>query len=506
MSPPFEPTNLTYSIGLPTLISGFYYTVPSDQYFNFTVHSNNQFRSNLGASVVRLNDRVLIGAAANNDAASPNVEKDWLTDLIPWPVYNSTASIVSKYGTIALAVGSRTSDLDPIEANTRETTIGVAAFAISDNLGSGANNFFASYGFYSEAITYPNTISNSFGAEFEAINRTTVPAETPTPYKELFTASVQALRLGSGGGQPNLGPISTALSALAIVPNGNTFNVGIVFEKGALTGADGNTGFGTAIAMGKGHMVSWYAPSSNTGALSAFITSTIANSSNKVSIQAQDGGWLFIQPNDTIGFSVQTRQNTENGITIIPSEKYVDPNIKAFGEELDVNLGISAQGNGYITTNSTIYPNNSLVTVMRLLNNQNIIWYNSFGHQSSALNNQRTANTIVSFQFDNQGLSLYAENSLQASITEVSNAVNYPSLVPATSLSAAGIYAQGTGNNKNLALYARDGGKLEIKSSSQNTASSGSGQLTPTNVVKYLQITLNDGLTTNTYAIPLYGT
>lgn len=311
---------------------------------DFTSPPTGFFWSDDGAVVLRMNDRLLVGGAAANDAAKPNVDTDWLTNLVNWPVFNATAAITSSFGTIALTTGSQTLDLDPVAAGTTQTTIGVAAFAMANNPGTFPDDYFAAYGFYGEARVYAGTVSDAFAAELEAINLSGTANAAPTPYRELQTGSAQALRLGSGGGQGL--SVDPAISALAIVPNGSTFNAGIVFEKGAITGADGATGFGEAIVMGLGHLVSWYAEGSGNGERTFLVTSTITEAAKRASIQAQDGGVLFLGPDDTVGFSVSTVANAVNGLGAKPSAAGVPVMLEAFGADTNVGLALSPKGSG----------------------------------------------------------------------------------------------------------------------------------------------------------------
>jgi hypothetical protein len=185
-------------------------------------------------------------------------------------------------------------------------------------------------------------VSNAFAAELNAINMSGTPNGTPTPYRELLTGSAQALRLASGGGQ-GLDP-DPALSAIAIVPNQSTFNAGIVFEKGALTGADGTTGFGTAIAMASGHLVSWYAAGTGNGERTFFVTSTVTDDLYKTSVQAQDGGLVFLQPTDKIGVSFATVANAVNGLRLSPSASGSSVGVQAIGDDASVSIGVHAKG------------------------------------------------------------------------------------------------------------------------------------------------------------------
>lgn len=313
---------------------------------DFTAPPTGFFWSDDGAVVMRVNDRLLVGGAAANDAAKPNIDTDWLTDLVNWPVFNSTAAITSSFGTIALTAGSQTLDLDPVAAGSTQTTIGVAAFAMANNQGTYPTGYFSAYGFYGEARVYAGTVSDAFAAELEAVNLSGMANAFPTPYRELQTGSAQALRLGSGGGQGL--DVEPAISALAIVPNGSTFNAGIVFEKGALTGADGTTGFGDAILMAKGHLAAWYAAGDGNGERTFFVTSTIDDATNRSSIQAQDGAILFIQPNDVVGFAVSTVASAANGIGVRPAITGEAPELEAFGAASNLDLRLSPKGTGTV--------------------------------------------------------------------------------------------------------------------------------------------------------------
>lgn len=317
---------------------------------NLTAPPTGEFWSNDGARVQRINDRLLVGAATENDAAKPANAIDWLTALVNWPVFNATAAILSAVGTIALTVGSQTADLNPAAAGSTQTTIGVASFAMANNAGSYPGDYYAAYGFYGEGRVYPGSVSDAFAAELEAINLTGTPNGTPTPYRELVVGSAQALRLGSGGGQ-GLNP-QPAISALAIVPNGSTFNAGIVFEKGALTGADGTTGFGQAVQMGLGHMLTWWRDNGGTGEQVAAITSTISASGKVVSLQAQDGGWVFVQPSGAAGFTIETVASAANYLIARPAISAGTATLAVGSPNSNADLALLPKGTGTVTAPS----------------------------------------------------------------------------------------------------------------------------------------------------------
>lgn len=424
----------------------------------FTLPATGEFWANDGATVMRVNDRLLVGAAAASDASKPSVDLDWLSALVNWPVLNGLMAVTSPVGTIALTVGSQTADLDPVAAGSTQTTIGIASFAMANNPGTYPADYFAAYAFYGEARVYAGTVSDAFGAELEAINLSGTPNDQPTPYHELFVGSAQALRLGSGGGQ-GLNPLP-ALSAIAIVPNGSTFNAGIVFEKGALTGADGSTGFGTAMALGKGHLLSWYAEGGGDGERVAFITSTIDDPANVVSLQAQDGGWLFLQPDDNIGFVIPTVADATFGIAAEAGASGDRAVIRAFKNGApgdDADLGLQAANDGVIVPDATIVPDAGVTTALRMLPGQNILWHDSAGNQAAGLASSREADTLVSMEFSNAGVFFYSAlaAAVMFSVSEVASAVNYMTAAPAIAGSAPTLSATGPAAAVPLGLAAK---------------------------------------------------
>jgi hypothetical protein len=98
--------------------------------------------------------------------------------------------------------------------------------------------------------------------------------------------------------------------------------------------------------MAKGHMVSWYAVGGGDGERTMFIASTIASAANAVSIQAQDGGILFIQPNGNIGMAVSTVADAVNGIALTAAVTGGAPSVVAIGEGTNPNLGLRARSGG----------------------------------------------------------------------------------------------------------------------------------------------------------------
>lgn len=432
------------------------------------------FRANDGARILRFNDRLFVGSATANDGRKPNVAKDWLTQLINWPVYNATSAIVSPNGRIALTTGSQTLGFDPVEAGTTQTTIGLAAFALANNPGTFPADYFGAYALYTEARTYPGTVSNAFGAELEAINLRGVHDDMPTPYQELTLSATHALRLGSGGGQ-GLSPFD-AQAALSIVPNGAQFRAGIVFEKGALTGADGDTGFGTAMQLGKGHRLVWYHAGGGTGTEVAAITSTATQPVH--SLQFQNGATLFLSPSSNIDVSLANVASSVNGIGLRASATNQPVEIESFGANANVDIALRPKGTG----NVRLYADT-------------LFFFNDAGNQLSSVQNQTTTPGLESsLIFANAGPFFFGRGAVLWGMEQIASAVNYLATANAATGNAPGLYARGTDANVDVLLQPQGTGTIAVQAPNTTSATAGAASALPGVPSGYITVRINGAL------------
>jgi hypothetical protein len=212
-----------------------------------TEPATGQFFENYGANVNRLNDRVLIGAAADNDACAPNVVKDWLEAVVGNTVLASQAAVLSTIGGIGLVAGSRASD------STWSWTFGSQSFAINDD----TETPHPAWAAYAEARRSAGA-GLVQGMEIDVINQG--DAGSIDPY--LWWQNVTAIGQWLSCGRPDV-ESGDATVALGIINNtdgaGGRYVNGIVFGHDAIAGTDGVTGQGCAVALAKGHQVEWYA-------------------------------------------------------------------------------------------------------------------------------------------------------------------------------------------------------------------------------------------------------
>jgi len=196
--------------------------------------------------ILRLNDRVLVGAATDNDGNLTNTVEDWLEAFRIGATNNSQFAVLNTVGLIAVTGASRSSDFPSPSAG----TIGVMGIAINDNTSVSSST----YGGYFEGHKMIGAGAAAHGVEIDIVNYDT-PAVL-TPYAMFPSGLTAALWLGSGGEVYE--DVTNASVAIGILDNGADFDKGIVFKATALAGTDGSgTGTATAIEMARGHQIVW---------------------------------------------------------------------------------------------------------------------------------------------------------------------------------------------------------------------------------------------------------
>jgi hypothetical protein len=211
-----------------------------------TEPATGQFFENSGANVHRLPDRVLVGAAADNDACAPNVLKDWLEAVIGNTVLASQMSVLSTIGGIGLVAGSRASD------STWAWSFGSQSFVLNDK----TDTLIPAWAAYAEARRSAGA-GLVQGMEIDVINQG--DAGSIDPY--LWWQNVTSIGQWLSCGRPDVDSGNVTV-ALGIINNtdgpGGRYTKGIVITHDAIAGTDGVTGQGTAVALAKGHQLEWY--------------------------------------------------------------------------------------------------------------------------------------------------------------------------------------------------------------------------------------------------------
>jgi len=281
----------------------------------------------------------------------------------------------SAYGTIGFNGVARTAGGN---GGASEADIAIAGFAVNDRVG-GLGGAWALYG---TAIRQSGVTGPTHGLELDIANMgTTVPL---FPSAMGGAGQTHGLWVATGGEATNIASVGTASLAIGIVRNDSnsspsaSFEKGIVFHNVALSGCDGYTGNGIAIAMASGHQLVWYNNSSEP------VAEIVAN--NKLTAKQQridfnDSGILFQDRNNGRN-NLQVENNTSgvNYFSIKSGVSTHGPHLKAMGDDPAIDIWIEPKGGGvlgvtYGTSSAATPANFSATRRLAFKDGNNVTWY-----------------------------------------------------------------------------------------------------------------------------------
>jgi hypothetical protein len=285
---------------------------------------------------------VSLGSAVGRKDASGNTVPTWLGQaagglMVYYDTFGRVNSYLNTAHGMAFTAGVQSIDNAGV-------MIGFASYAEAKTGTSGAV-----WGSYSHGAKYGT--GSVLGHEIDVCNVSTLVKAKP--YQMGLAGVTATLWLGAGGETAQQSsPIAVVNTgcAIGILANGTTtnptfFDKGIVFGKNAIAGADGTTGTGIAVQMGKGHEIQWvYDTSEGRG---AFI---------RADTTASGTGMVF--GNSTINFVRQAAESTPiltlggaavgqvNGIQIDGSATNTGVDIQAIGTDTNIPIAIQPKGTG----------------------------------------------------------------------------------------------------------------------------------------------------------------
>jgi hypothetical protein len=208
-----------------------------------------------GAVIVRLSDRVFIGAAAAQQSGlQVNYPTSWLAQLqnLAYTEQFAQNLVISTTGTLAIVAATRSSDSPAAGLGVTGGNIALSGYAINDDttLGSGLSP--SAYAAYLETRHYAGVGGSSLCMELDIDNFGAVA--------DIFPSGLQGpgytigIAFNCGGGCTGVTPAS---AAGYIGKNGAVFRKGFVFEDIALDPTVGAGGKGVALEMGLGASLRW---------------------------------------------------------------------------------------------------------------------------------------------------------------------------------------------------------------------------------------------------------
>ena len=343
----------------------------------------------LGGRIVKLGNGGIWGHATRIGA-----QASWLEAERPSTEANAELVVLSTIGQLGILGGSRTSDF-PVPGSMG--SIGITGYGINDN----AVQVQTGYAGYFEARAKPGT-GTTAGVEIDIANQSGVLVSNH-PYRMGPTGSTLNLWLASGAGAPGASPASLGLG---IMNNGSSFDKGIVFGADSITGTDGITGSGTAIALAKGHALQWYGAG---GVAIGAISNTVATSAKRTHLTFSDAGAAITGESGQQLLLVPDVPGAANFAVFNAAPAGTGVHLSAQGADSNVGITLAPKGagtvrvttgldvsNGHVRGDiaSVALPGNSTTTGASLLG-----WNRSNGGGESNFVNARGAGKSAGFDW-----------------------------------------------------------------------------------------------------------
>ncbi|ORM55987.1 hypothetical protein HA41_00720 [Pantoea conspicua] len=291
------------------------------------------------AKIHRQNDRLFIGAAADNDgkiSSTPSSStKDWMELIRPATTNNAQFAVLSTIGQGAVLGASRSSDFASAGSL---GCIGLSGYGINDNTAFPQT----AYGAYLEAQRFAGA-GRTHGFELDIVNFGS--AVGIQPYDMFQDGLTVGGWIASGAEFSS----TKASAALAIINNGAPFDKGIVFHSTSLAGTDGITGAGVAIEMAKNQAMRWMF---GAGDLGASLTSGVSNPAATQQLAFTDSGMLFRNRVTRTMFRVDVSDTYVNGLEVIPANAGFAAAIQATGTDTNIDVALTPKGTGVVKINN----------------------------------------------------------------------------------------------------------------------------------------------------------
>jgi hypothetical protein len=318
-----------------------------------------------GAGTITTRIVKLSNGGAYGKATKIGANTSWLEAERVSTENNADMVVLSSFGQTGIIGGSRSSDF-PIAGSMG--CIGLSGWSINDN----ATEVQSSYAGYFESRRKAGA-GTTHGIEVEVVNQGN--NVITNPFGSFSTPGMTNGIWVASGGEIAATPASVAIG---IVNNGASFNKGIVFQSNSISGTDGITGTGIAIAMAKGHVLNWYNSAGNS---TSYIYSNASSLDLGAGIYLEDGRASFVNSlSGATKFSVEYSINDVNYIGITGAGPGLPANIKAMGADTDIDIRLSPKGNGvfavtYGSTGVTTPANFSATRKLAFKDGNNVIWY-----------------------------------------------------------------------------------------------------------------------------------
>lgn len=300
--------------------------------------STGQHFTQNGARIHRLNDRVFINAACQNDGAFPNVERSWMEDYWVAGGFSSGPLVSALLGVVndtnpnnAIGVMSAIRTKDFSSAGSTALPIMGVAFNDHPTLGTKV------YAGYFEGHRTSATAADTYGVEIDVRTLTASIQSNPRSLGD-----VSALQLGIGAEWSPTGQ-QPASSFIQMAYNGQRAYSGINIMHDALV--DIGSGVTQAMNMNRHSLISWF---DATGARSGFVTSSATAAATGVTMDLANGQVLFRTVAGALGAAFNIAASSVNYPTLYSGIATQPVRILAGGTDTNIDLSLEPKGAGQV--------------------------------------------------------------------------------------------------------------------------------------------------------------
>lgn len=317
---------------------------------------SGNFFSGDNANIQRLGDRAFLGTAVNQDGAAIPAQRTWAgleaNGYLTYLDTRSTFECISTIGGVCHAAATRVSDTP---AGMTNVTISYAALAKNDVVSETPSDRRAVWPFYALAVREPDAGAAIAGAtqvgETHIVNRGGTVDVNPYASAGMTSGVTYNWIFGAGGEYSESGISCNPVSACINIASGNgaTFRKGIKFTANALDGCDGTTGVADALALAKGHQLTWFYSGSD-AARGMTIRSDCGDINFAAKIVNTNSGLRFYDQWEKTVFRLYPASLTSgqgsNNLIIKQAPQGVDPSLAAEGSGTNVNCVVQGKGTG----------------------------------------------------------------------------------------------------------------------------------------------------------------
>jgi hypothetical protein len=318
--------------------------------------ASGHFFTSDGAKIQRIQDRIFVGTASQNDGNASAASTDWtglgvLGGPAPFAYLenNSALNVAAPFAQNGIFAASRASDsVNPAGGG---ASIGFSSLLYNDNstlLG------WSTWNYYGTHVRFPYaTGQSSIGMELDMSN---LGAAKPIYPSNMFTTGAQmTLWLAAGGEMANQNGQSYAFNnvsaAIGIIANNGGNYANCAFDKGIVFHDKALNPNGSAICMAVGHNTQWFNTSNQLVAQIGCKNAVLAGAQQ---MNFTNSGIQFADTQSgNIQFAISnTVTNAANFLAVTGAATGATPYLSSYGSDTNVDLLLLPKGSGLVAFGS----------------------------------------------------------------------------------------------------------------------------------------------------------